>query len=237
MKFGVKIDGVNYSVPDSYTLGHWAKLNQWKLEDEQDHPFLAAAALGIRNVGSLIELKLENPDQFNFLLSLIISGINTKGKAKQEKVAGYKMLELEKLTLGTWMDLDILASDGKSMDKLFARLYEMPLEEAQELPLEDALPGLTLYLNWRTSVYRAYSNLFDYNDNKQQAKDTTEGTKMTPAHAWYESLMAVCGGKFENIQLAVGRPFREAFNFLAWKKTKMLEEKMELAKAQQKMNK
>ena len=241
MDFKVTIGGKEYEIPKSYTLGHWASINQWKLDDPSDWPFMCAAALKIKNPGIVMQMRQDDPKQFEFLLALVLSGIRAKTQAQNQKVAGYSMIDLEGMNLGTWMDLDILASDGKSMDKLFARLFEMPLEEAQELPLNDALPSLTLYQDWRTSVYRAYAKLFDYNVNNDEDDNTSggssEGSSLTPAHAWYETLMVVCDGKFENINYATQQPFRAAFNFLAWKKTKMLEERMEFERTKQKMNK
>ena len=238
MNFELKIGDETYAIPDSYNLGQWAKINQWKFKDPNDWPFLCAAAIGMHNPAFLMEMKEEDPEQFRFLLSLVLSSVNVKMGAQSKKLSsGHQMMDLDSMNFGTFMDLDILASDGKSMDKLFARLYDMPIEEARELPLNDALPGITLYQSWRTSVYRAYTKLFDYNDNNQEEEESPEHSRMTPAHAWYETLMVLCDGKFENIESAVQQPFRSAFNFLAWKKTKMAEERMEMERAKQKMNK
>ena len=237
MEFELKIEEKVYKIPNSYNLGEWSKINQWKFKDPNDWPFLCAAALGIHNPAYLMEMKEEDPTQFSFLLSLVLSSVNIKMGAQRKKlVSGHTMLDLEEMNFGAFMDLDILASDGKSMDKLFARLYEMPLEEARVLELNDALPAITLYQSWRTSVYRAYSKLFDYDNNNQEEEESPERSRMTPAHAWYETLMVLCDGKFENIESAVQQPFRSALNFLAWKKTKMLEERMEVERTKQKMN-
>ncbi len=92
-----------------------------------------------------------------------------------------------------------------------------------------------------TKRYMAQPNLFIRDERKDNNEAEMEGTgsksTMTPAHAWYETIMVLTGGTFKDIEYVVNRPFREAFNFLAWKKTKMLEEQMELNKMKQKMNK
>ena len=236
MQFELKIGNKVYQIPDEFTLGEWAKFSQWNMKDPNDWPFLVADALGVKAPGLLIEMKQDDETQFSFLLSLVLSAVRVNRGEYQDQIDEYKMLSLESINLGTWIDLDILASDPKSQDKLFAKLYGMPLKEAQQMPVGIALASLGKFLDWRKSVYRSYTALFDYNDNNQEVDNTPGNSSMTPAHAWYETLMVLCDGKFRNIQSAVERPFREAFNFLAWKKTKMLEEQMELTKAKQKMN-
>ena len=236
MKFELNIADHTYSIPDYYTLGQWSKMNQWDMRDPNDWVFLVADALDIKSPGLIMQLKEEDEKQFEFLFSITISALNLKPGPLQNKVAGYEMIDLEKITLGTFVDLDVLASENKKQDQLFAKLFGMPLEKAKELSVQDALPALQMYTNWRRGVYRAYTALFDYKDYNQGEMDAPEGkSTMTPAHAWYEAIMVLCGGNFRDIEYVVNRPFREAFNFLAWKKTKMLEEQMELNKMKQKM--
>lgn len=235
MKFELKIEDTVYSIPDVYTLGQWSKMNQWDMRDPNDWPFLVADALGIKSPGLLMQLKTEDEQKFQFLLSIVLSALNLNAGSYSRKVAGHEMLDLENITLGTWVDLDVLASENKNQDKLFARLFNMPLDKARELPVHEALPALKMYGDWRRSVYRAYTALFDYKDNNEGEDDALGKSKMTPAHAWYETIMVLAGGNFRDIEYSVNRPFKEAFNYLAWKKTKMLEEQMEMNKMKQKM--
>ena len=236
MKFELNIADKTYSIPDYYTLGQWAKMNQWDMKDPNDWVFLIADALGVNTPGLIMQLKEEDQQQFEFLFSITLSALSLKAGDFNNKVRGHKMLELESITLGTFVDLDILASENKKQDQLFAKLFDMSLEEARALPVQEALPALQMYANWRRSVYRSYATLFDYNDHNQIDEGAPERkSTMTPAHAWYEAVMVLCGGTFRDIDYVVNRPFREAFNFLAWKKTKMLEEQMELNKMKQKM--
>lgn len=235
MKFELKIGEESYSIPEYYTLGQWARMSQWNMQDPNDWPFLLANALGIKDAKILLELKSEDEKKFNFILSIVLSALDLNVGKYREEIQGYKMISLEKMTVGTWIDLDVMASDNKRQDELLARLYEMPLETARELNVNWVYPSLKLYANFRKSVYRSYSALFEYKDNNE-GEDLLLGNKsMTPAHAWYETLMVLCGGNFRDIEYVVKRPFKEAFNFLAWKKTKMLEEQMELNKQKQKM--
>jgi hypothetical protein len=44
--------------------------------------------------------------------------------------------------------------------------------------------------------------------------------------------MTLADGQFDKIDYIVRRPYREAFNWLAWRKTKVAEEKMEIMKLQ-----
>ena len=236
MKFELKIEDKSYSIPDYYTLGQWAKMNQWDMKDPNDWVFLVADALGIKTPGLLMQMKNEDEEQFKFLFSIVLSALNLKPGSLKQKVNGYEMLDLDNISMGTWVDLDILASENKKQDELFARLFRMPLEEARALPVQEALPALQIYTNWRRSVYRAYTTLFDYKDNNDGEEGAPERkSTMTPAHAWYETIMVLASGNFRDIEYSVNRPFREAFNYLAWKKTKMLEEQMEMNKMKQKM--
>ena len=235
MKFELKIGEEVYGIPEEYTLGQWAKMAQWDMRDPNDWVFLVADAINLKSTGALLQMKQEDEDKFAFLLSIVLSALQRKAPSFKRKVGNYEMIDLEKITIGTWIDLDILASDTKSQDKLFARLFEMPIEEAREIPVHEALPALNMYNNWRRGVYRSYTALFDYKDINQEEEVTPGKSTMTPAHAWYETVMILAGGNFRDIQYSVNRPFREALNYLAWKKTKMLEEEMEMNKMKQKM--
>lgn len=240
MKFELNIEDHTYSIPDFYTLGQWAKMNQWNMKDPNDWPFLVADALDIKNPGVIMKMKYEDETKFTFLVSIVLSALNLKGDEVAPEIHGHRMLNMNELNLGAFIDLDILASEGKNLDKLFATLYDIPLETARELPVHLALPALKQFSDWRRSIYRSYSALFDYRDINPEDSvkpDASEETKMSPAHSWYEVVMALTDGTFRDIDYVVNRPFREAFNFLAWKKTKMAEERMAMEKAKQKLRK
>ena len=238
MKFELNIADHTYSIPDYYTLGQWSKMTQWDMKDPNDWVFLVADALDIKQPGLLMKMKEEDAKQFQFLFSIVVSALNLKPGELQKKIGKYEMLNLEQITLGTFVDLDVLASENKKQDQLFAKLFGMPMEVAKEIKVQDALPALQMYSNWRRGVYRAYTALFDYKDyNQAEESDPDKKSSMTPAHAWYEAIMVLCGGNYRDIEYVVNRPFREAFNFLAWKKTKMLEEQMEMNRQKQKLNK
>ncbi len=236
MKFELNIGDEHYSIPDYYTLGQWSKMNQWDTKDPNDWVFLVADALGVKTPGLIMQLKEEDQEQFEFLFSITLSALYLEPGKFNNSVRDRKMLELENITLGTFVDLDILASENKKQDQLFSKLFSMPLEEAKELPIQEALPALQMYTNWRRSVYRSYATLFGYKDYNQMDEGTPERkSNMTPAHAWYEAIMVLCAGSYRDIENVVNRPFRKAFNFLAWKNTKMVEQQKELNKMKQKM--
>jgi hypothetical protein len=236
MEFTINIEGKEYKVPETYTVGEWTKLTKWRLDDINDWPFLLSAALGAP-VGPLLELKGEDEELFTFMLSIVFSGLQVIGRRFEYEIEGYKFLDLEGMTVGKWIDLDVWASENGNFDKLFAELYGMPIEVAREIQVTRAQPAVKRYQDWRRSVYRSYKELFGFMDINPEETGERDNTTMSPAHAWYETVMVLSDGKFENIEYAVSRPFREAFNFLAWKKTKMLEERMEIMKMKRKFAK
>jgi len=230
MKFSITIEGKDYMVPDFYTVEHWTRMNQYNMQDRDEWMYIVATAIGAPLAG----LKEQDPEMMEFMLSIVFTSLQVVGAELQFEIDEYKLLDLEKITIGKFIDLDVVAADRTTFDKLAAELYEMPIEKVRKLDVKRVFPAVQYYLKWRRSVYQSYKALFDYNEEESKEVDDT---RLTPAHAWYETMMVLCGGNFTDIDYATRRPFREAFNFLAWKKTKMLQEKMEIINAQNKFKK
>jgi len=235
MKFAVRIEDKSYEIPDSFTVEKWMKLSNWNIKQKDEWPYIVAAATGAP-IGPLQLMETEDPEMLTFAISLVFASLNLTSKGIQSKIDEYTLLNLETLTLGEFIDLDVIAIDAK-IDQLISSLYKMPIEKAKALDITIAYPAIVNYNSWRRSVYQSYKELFDYKDTHLTEESSPDDKRLTPAHAWYESVMVLCDGKFENIDYVVRRPFREAFNWLAWKKTKMNEERMHMVELQNKMKK
>jgi len=233
MKFSFKINDKEYGVPEKYTVDQWIKLSKWQLKDKEDWVYIIAQATGAP-LRELQEIEETNEELFSFMISIVFSAFGEVSGPLQKTIGKYKLMNLEEMTIGNFIDLDIYASDGNNFDKLIAKLYDMPVEEVKKQVIDLVMPTAQYYFNWRRSVYKNYATLFDYNE---EMEGETRETGMSPAYAWYETVMVLCDGKFNNISAAVVRPFREAFNYLSWKKTKVNEEKMAMVELQNKYKK
>lgn len=230
MKFSITIDGKDHVVPDFYTVEHWTRMNQYNMQDRDEWMYIVATAIGAPLAG----LKEQDPEMMEFMLSIVFTSLQVVGSELQFEIGDYKLLDLENITIGKFIDLDVVAADRTTFDKLAAALYNMPVENVRQLDVKLVFPAVQYYLKWRRSVYQSYKALFDYNEEESKEVDDT---RLTPAHAWYETIMVLCSGNFADIDYATQRPFREAFNYLAWKKTKMIQEKMEIINAQKSLKK
>ncbi len=230
MKFNLNIDDVSYEIPETFTVSEWMKIVQWKVTDIEEWSLIINAATGAP-LNRLMEIQKEDPDTITFAISILFGNLQLKSKGLYTQINGYKLVNLEESSIGFFIDLDVLAVDNK-IDRIISMMYDMPLDKVVNLDITLVYPAVESYLNWRRSVYQSYKDLFDYTEDVSQQ---VEGPQLSAAHAWYETIMALCDGKFENIEYAIRRPFREAFNYLAWKKTKQAEERMEIMKLQNKM--
>ena len=230
MKFSINIDDKEYTVPEFYTVEHWTRMNQYNMQDRDEWMYIIATAIGAPLAG----LKEQDPEMMEFMLTIVFTSLQVLGSELRFEIDGHKLLDLEKLTIGKFIDLDVMAAERSTFDKLAAALYDMPIEKVRTMDVKYVFPAVQYYLKWRRSVYQSYKTLFDYNEEET---GETEDTGLTPAHAWYETIMVLCSGTFTDIDYATRRPFREAFNYLAWKKTKMIQEKMEIINAQKSFKK
>jgi len=233
MEFTITINGIEYSVPNVFTVEQWMKLSKWQLKETQDWPYIMSAAIGAP-IQDLIELQKNDEMHFAFMVSIVFSALGAIGDTVLQQIDEYKLMALEQMTIGEFIDMDIYAIDPKNFDKMVAKLYAMPVERVKTLRIDQAMPAVQYYLNWRRAIYSNYKALFDYNEDAESAPGDKQ---LSPAHAWYETIMILCDGRFKDIQYIVSRPFREAFNYLAWKKTKTAEEKMQLQKLEMKYKK
>jgi hypothetical protein len=229
MKFTLDVDQVQYGVPDFYTVDQWAKLQQWNFSDKDEWPFIISAATGAPAKG-IMEVYQEDPEMLEFMLSIVFASLNLFNLPLQKELEGYKLIDLDNISIGTFIDLDVLASDKTKFGELFARLMEMPIDIAKSHDVKLAIPIVNYYFKWRRSVYQSYKALFDVKDQEQA--DSDYKPTMSSAHSWYETIMTLADGQFDKIDYIVRRPYREAFNWLAWRKTKVAEEKMEIMKLQ-----
>lgn len=234
MNFSIKIDDIEYSIPDLYTVEQWTRLSQWSLEDKDSWCFIIAQATGAP-ADKLIEIEKDEPELIIFMISLVFSSLELRGLNLQPVIGPYKLIDYNSMSVGQFIDLDVLAIDRSRFTELVAALYGMEVQEVKPLEINLVLPAVQNYLRWRRSVYQSYKDLFNYNETAPESSN--EFPKLSPAHAWYETLMALCDGQFDKIEYVVQRPYREAFNFLAWKKTKLAEQKMEIEKMQRNFSK
>jgi len=222
-------------VPTTYTVEQWMRLSKWQLKEKEDWAFIIAQATGAP-IRELKEIETNDEMLFSFMVSIVFSAFGEISGEVRQKLGKHELMKLEEMTIGNFIDLDIWASDGKYFDRLISKLYDMPVEQIKDLPINEVMPAAQYYFNWRRSVYKAYAELFDYRED-EEAKPDPDETPQSPAHAWYETVMVLCDGQFKDIQYVVGRPYREAFNYLAWKKTKVAAEKMAMLALQNKYNK
>jgi hypothetical protein len=223
MEFSFTIGANEYTVPDIVTVDLFQKAVSWDLEDIKNHkPFVS-----ILTECPLPELNKMDEDTFNVILAVCVSKINFEDTELKRNIKSFQLVNLDSLTFGQFVDIDILIADGmtKHLIELVSALYQMPDTIAEKQDIKDVWKAIIAVNDWRTNVYREYDEFFELKDSKESDDIKFEITNLQLM--WYEAILALAEQRFLDIQHVVERPYKEALNFLTWKKNEIAKQKLE----------
>ena len=199
METSVYIEGTKYTVPSYITAAQWATIS----ENPESKKWFIATVMNIP-FSELNELKAVDIETIWLFGQHIFKDLETAKKSH---------LDFERLTFGQWVDLDVLATENPHT-KIVAITTKLLEEDTSQKRLRDVWPHFREYIEWRNNVYQDYKNLFGLDG--EYAEEEGPGVDIT--QVWYDAIMVLADQNFINIDEVVEKPFRQALNYLAWKK-------------------
>ena len=226
MEFSFTIGTQEYTVPKVVTTELFQKAIAWDIEDEKNHkPFVSVMA----NC-PLHQINLLDTDTFNVVFAVCVSRLNFEDTELRHNIGGFQLLNFSSMTFGQFVDIDMLIADGmtKHVVELTHKLYGMPEDNAAKKDIRDTWKALIAVSEFRTSVYQEYDEFFDLS-NQDQQDDITVSIDAIQL-MWYNAILVLAEQKFLNIQYVTERPYKEALNFLTWKKNEIAKEQLQQLK-------
>ena len=132
-----------------------------------------------------------------------------------------KMLDLEGLTFGQWVDLDVYLTGG--LDTNIEKIIAILTPDAKWA--DEAMWAIDQYAAFRTYIYRQYSVLFGI--NQKQTFDELEPEtkdKQANARAWYKIIVGLANGDILKLDEVTEQSLKKTLNFMSLQKEQQLEE-------------
>ena len=226
MEFSFTIGTNEYIVPEVVTVELFQRAIAWDIEDEKNHkPFVSVMTeCPIQDLNALDE------EIFNLVLAACISRLNFEDTELRQNLGSFRLLDFNTMTFGQFVDIDILIADGmtKHTIELVEKLYGIPEQAAASKDVRDVWKALTEAVNFRQQVYTEHNEFFelDQGDESENVEISINNLQLM----WYNAILVLAEHKFLNIQHVVERPYKEALNFLTWKKNEANKAQLEQLK-------
>lgn len=225
MDFSFQIGEDTYEVPTELTTSRFEQAMSWDIEDPKNHkPFVSAITECPLQV-----LNLLDENTFNMILAVCVSILPVEGTLNRQNGV-YVLKEFDEFNFGDFIDIDIYIADGltKHVVDLVAKLYSMPVKVAAEIEVNRIWTALIAISKWRELVYKEHDEFFELSNSS--GDNDQEFTINNLQLMWYEAVLALADHQFLNIQHVVQRPYKEALNFLTWKKNEIAKQQLEQVK-------
>ena len=228
MKLEFNIGANQYKVPDYIDVATFEKAIVWNLEDLKNLKPFVATIIGC----PLSDLNKLEDEVLAFITGTCLQKIQVVGAETNTTVNDHNLIDFETMTFGQWVDFDTYISlgAGENLSKLVAILYNTEAGRVQHWNTSDIWGAVQEASQWRVGVYREYDEFFELSEKEEIEGKDAEATKPNIQLMWWESIMALADGDFMKIHQVVERPYREALNYLTWKKAQVQKEKLEILK-------
>lgn len=226
MEVKFTVGSQEYTMPHYVSLELFERATAWDLNDDKNIvPFVATIFdCPLADVNKLDE------EVFGFIAGISIERMTLEGREVQEEIEGHRLLNFNELTFGQWVDIDTFMAAGiaQNVVQLASIVYEADPEECAQWDVRLAGPALIELSKWRKRVYNDHDEFFEIGDG--DAKEDSESRDVNIGYMWYEAIMVLADDNFLNIHQVVERPYKEALNYLTWKKSKVQKQKLEILK-------
>lgn len=236
MNVKINILDKSYELPQRVTVGDFMALDGFDLLDMR-HDALVCATLIHAPLGDL--QRASATDVLWLKAHLLRPLIDMDQQPLLQQIDGYKLVQLHKLSIGDFADLDVLITEGvqTGLAQILELLYAAPINRVEDWDMRVAWPAVLYYMTFREGIYKGYRNLFEVSESPVEEGSTTatdEGGPHNARHAWYRVFMTLCNDRFLDLERVPHRPLIEALNFLAYQKEKNAQTN---AKLQKELNK
>jgi hypothetical protein len=208
----LNIKDKEYPLPEKVGYERWKKLMNYDYNDPNEHREIISYAFNIP-----IEDANMIPDN-----TLELGLLFLYGKLFPPKSGNHTIINLNNLTMGDFIDLEILYSKGmvKNSDEIIKKLYP----SLNKLPeyIDEVWWGILAYFNYRKNIFIKYKNLFDIPDSDEEVQEDKNPTP--PEYLWWEVIMILANNEFLKIDEVVKKPLFQSLNYLAWDKDKKQKE-------------
>ena len=226
MEFSFTIGTNEYTVPEVVTVELFQRAIAWDIEDKKNHkPFVS-----VMTECPMQDLNALDEETLNVVLAVCVSRIDFEDTELRHNIGGYQLLKLDDITFGQFVDIDILIADGltKHVVELTHKLYGVSESIAANMDIKLVWKAMLAASEWRQRVYEEHDEFFELKDSEDS--DNIQMTINNLQLMWYNAILVLAEQKFLNIQHVVERPYKEALNFLTWKKNEANKAQLEQLK-------
>jgi len=164
----------------------------------------------------LAQLTKANEEAMTLAIAMIVKSMNDRQECGT--------LDLESLTFGQFVDLDVYLSLG--LDKHFLDIQQLIAPDAKWA--DEAMWAIDKFAQFRTYTYRQYKVLFGLTDKDlDEAEingDTEVRDKLSIARSWYKVIVSLAQDNILHIDDVTEQPLKKVLNFMALQKEKVMEE-------------
>ena len=208
----ININNKGYKIPERLTVEQYHAALQFDWEDSKYYPMIVAQLTG----APLAQLTRANEEAMTLAIAMIVKSMNDRKECKT--------LDLEALTFGQFVDLDVYLALG--LDKHFVDIQQLVAPDAEWA--DEAMWAIDKFAQFRTYTYRQYKVLFGLTDKDLDEAESTGDTevkdKLSIARSWYKVIVSLAQDNILNIDEVTEQPLKKVLNFMALQKEKVLEE-------------
>tara|TARA_R110000803_G_scaffold3662_1_gene12425 strand:+ start:260 stop:919 length:660 start_codon:yes stop_codon:yes gene_type:complete len=214
MAIKVRVGTVHMSMPERVTIDEWIKMMTWDFELPEHHPYIIHDLLGI----DLEDLKNADQPSLDLFIGFIVACINKRTLKKQP--------DFNKLNFGEFVDLDsflALGTEKHIKDMMKVLDYDTPWAD-------EALMVLDKYIQWRSTIYKQYSQLFGLDGPELSDTAKEDFDPKDTARGWYNVIVDLANDDILKMDLVTEEPLHKTLTFLQIKKEKAIKEQQQLRK-------
>ena len=229
MKLEFTILDKTYYVPQHISLECFEKAIVWNLDDLKNlKPFVATIMeCPLHSINKLDEEVLA------FITGVCLQRFQLINQPVNFNVLEHTLIDFDEMTFSQFVDLDTFTSKGvqNNVINIAKILYNCSRDGIKREPVEMVWGAIVEYTKWREQVYREYDEFFELSNQEgpQLSEEQKQDTNIQLM--WWEAIMALANEDFLKIHQVVERPWREALNYLTWKKAQVQKEKLQQLKA------
>ncbi len=226
MKLEFTVGTETWKVPDYIDIKTFEKAIVWDLGDLNNlKPFVAT----ILGCPLNVLMKLDE-EVLAFITGVCLQKVQLQNSECNLRVEEHDLIDFDEISFGQFIDLDTYISKGAgvNLSKITEILYNA--KGVGHWPVELVWGALQEWNRFRTEIYKQYDEFFELSDNDTNPVDEDDAPEANIQLMWWEAIMALAGEDFMKIHQVVERPYKEALNYLTWKKAKVQKEKLQILK-------
>ena len=224
--YSLVIKDIEYELPEDFTIGHWKEITKYDISVPFNYKKIISVAFKI----DYDEVNIIPDKTVELLIAFISVMLYPEDSKLNKDYMGGSYINLNGLTLGKFIDLELQLSDGinKGIKELVGSLWNV--EVTDEFTIKGVWGGINTFIDYRNNLYKNYTNLFGTEDGDDYHKVEKDTTNIDIKRIWYDIILTLAEGKFLYIDKVTDKPLISAFNWLAWNKDKMEKEQEQLKK-------